>query len=445
MYDVVVVGAGPVGLACAIEAKREGLRPRVIDKGALVNSIVGYPARMEFFSTPELIEIGGYPFPVQGYKPTREDAIEYYRGVAAQEKLDVRLYERVDRRRRRARATSRSRPTAASTARATSSSRSASSISPTCSTCPARTCRRSRTTTASRIAYVRQKVAVIGARNSAAKAALDCYRHGAEVTLVVRGRCCPTRSSTGSSRTSRTASRKAASRRFFNTSVAAIDAATRSLLRTPEGERDDRQRLGAGDDRLSPGLRLPRARSADRHRRRSLPHAGLRRGDVRDAAGPASTSPARCAAATRPAAGSSRTAASTPSRSPGTSPTARATASRSSGSTGRRKSELGRPACRRRSARSAACRPSASSCRSSGCATATTPTSTSCAPATSSRAQGSNPRVTMQVFQKQAAWLGGVDEAIAILKTCLTEGYAWDGPRGLRRFVTAIASSRARP
>src|SRR4029079_18518237 len=95
MYDVVVIGAGPVGLACAIEAQRKGLQARIIDKGSLVNSIVGYPARMEFFSTPELIEIGGYPFPIQGYKPTREEAVEYYRGVAAQEKLDIRLYERV--------------------------------------------------------------------------------------------------------------------------------------------------------------------------------------------------------------------------------------------------------------------------------------------------------------------------------------------------------------
>src|SRR3982751_4882026 len=95
MHDVIIVGAGPVGLACAIEAKREGLSALVIDKGALVNAIVGYPARMEFFSTPELIEIGGYPFPIQGYKPTREEAVEYYRGVAAQEKLDIRLYERV--------------------------------------------------------------------------------------------------------------------------------------------------------------------------------------------------------------------------------------------------------------------------------------------------------------------------------------------------------------
>src|SRR6476646_2610951 len=95
MQDLLVIGAGPVGLACAIEAKREGLNAVAIDKGTLVNSIVGYPANMEFFSTPELIEIGGHPFPVQRYKPTREDAIEYYRLVAAREALDICLYEPV--------------------------------------------------------------------------------------------------------------------------------------------------------------------------------------------------------------------------------------------------------------------------------------------------------------------------------------------------------------
>src|SRR5205809_6989 len=95
--DVIVIGAGPVGLACAIEARRRGLTARVVDKGTLVNSIVGYPARMEFFSTPDLIEIGAYPFPVQQYKPTREDALEYYRGVAAREQIELSLYDRVDR------------------------------------------------------------------------------------------------------------------------------------------------------------------------------------------------------------------------------------------------------------------------------------------------------------------------------------------------------------
>src|SRR3954471_12544679 len=95
MIDALVIGAGPVGLACAIEAARQGLTAYIVDKGSLVNSIVGYPAQMEFFSTPDLIEIGGYPFPVRQYKPSREDAIEYYRSVAMRERLDVRLYEKV--------------------------------------------------------------------------------------------------------------------------------------------------------------------------------------------------------------------------------------------------------------------------------------------------------------------------------------------------------------
>ena len=79
ILDVLVIGAGPVGLACAIEAQRAGLSARVVEKGALVNSLVGYPVGMEFFSTPDLIEIGGHPFPTRGYKPTREEALEYYR------------------------------------------------------------------------------------------------------------------------------------------------------------------------------------------------------------------------------------------------------------------------------------------------------------------------------------------------------------------------------
>src|SRR5688500_20279890 len=95
MYDVIVIGAGPVGLACAIEAKREGLEAYVIDKGPLVNSLVGYPANMEFFSTPELIEIGGYPVPVQGHKPAREEASEYYRGVAPPEAPASKVHEQV--------------------------------------------------------------------------------------------------------------------------------------------------------------------------------------------------------------------------------------------------------------------------------------------------------------------------------------------------------------
>ena len=185
MYDLVVIGAGPVGLACAIEAQRQGLTACVLEKGALVNSILGYPARMEFFSTPELIEIGGHPFPIQQYKPTREDALEYYRLVAAREKLDVRLYETVvDLRGAHndftvvsEKGEHRGRHVVVATG---------FFDQPRKLNVPGED--RSKVTHYYKepFAYAHQKVAVIGAKNSAAKAALDCYRHGAEVTLVVR-------------------------------------------------------------------------------------------------------------------------------------------------------------------------------------------------------------------------------------------------------------------
>ena len=95
MLDVLIIGAGPVGLACALENQRRGLKVVVIEKGALVNSLVGYPTNMEFFSTPELLEIGGYPFPSAHYKPLREDALDYYQRVARDEKLTIRLHEKV--------------------------------------------------------------------------------------------------------------------------------------------------------------------------------------------------------------------------------------------------------------------------------------------------------------------------------------------------------------
>jgi thioredoxin reductase (NADPH) len=185
MRDVLIIGAGPVGLACAIEAKREGLDACVIEKGALVNSLVGYPANMEFFSTPELIEIGGYPFPVQGYKPTREEAIEYYRGVVQREALDIRLYERVLEVRG-----SRGDFTVVTSRDAHAARHIVVSTGffdqPNLMNVPGEHLPKVTHYYREPYPYVRQKVAVIGARNSAAKAALDCYRHGAQVTMIVR-------------------------------------------------------------------------------------------------------------------------------------------------------------------------------------------------------------------------------------------------------------------
>jgi thioredoxin reductase (NADPH) len=91
--DVLVIGAGPTGLACGIEAQRAGFKAVVIDKGCLVNSIFNYPANMTFFTTPELLEIGDLPFTTAHQKPTREEALEYYRKVAEHYRLPVAQYQ----------------------------------------------------------------------------------------------------------------------------------------------------------------------------------------------------------------------------------------------------------------------------------------------------------------------------------------------------------------
>ena len=95
--DVLVIGAGPTGLACAIEAQRIGLKVIVVDKGCLVNSLFHYPAGMLFFTTPELLEIGDVPFSTAHQKPTREEALEYYRKVAEHYHLNIRQYQNVER------------------------------------------------------------------------------------------------------------------------------------------------------------------------------------------------------------------------------------------------------------------------------------------------------------------------------------------------------------
>jgi thioredoxin reductase (NADPH) len=97
IFDLLVVGAGPTGLACAIEAQRAGFRVVLVDKGCVCNSLFNYPAHMTFFTTPELLEIGDIPFPSPNPKPTRNEALQYYRLVAAHYKLDIRQYHRVER------------------------------------------------------------------------------------------------------------------------------------------------------------------------------------------------------------------------------------------------------------------------------------------------------------------------------------------------------------
>lgn len=190
--DLLVVGAGPIGLACAVEAKRAGLSSRVIEKDALVNSIIGYPTQMEFFSTPELLEIGGHPLATTFYKPRREEALDYYRAVAQREGLDVRLGERVVGVEGEAGAftvvTERG-PLHEPSAHAARAVAIATGFfdHPNRLDVPGADLPHVSHYYKEPYPYSGRRVVVVGAKNSAAKAALEIQRHGGHVTMAVRG------------------------------------------------------------------------------------------------------------------------------------------------------------------------------------------------------------------------------------------------------------------
>lgn len=234
MLDVAIVGAGPVGLACAIEAKRRGLEAVVVEKGSLVNSLIGYPTNMEFFSTPELIEIGGHPFATTAYKPTREEAIEYYRRVAEVEALSIRLYETV-----KSVEGDKGFFTIVTDRGHIEAEHVAIAIGffdhPNPLGVPGADHAKVTHYYKEPYPYARQKVTVIGARNSAAKAALDCYRHGADVTLVVRDSVLSDKIKYWILPDLQNRIKEGSIKAYFSTSVAEIRPET-VVLDTPEGE-----------------------------------------------------------------------------------------------------------------------------------------------------------------------------------------------------------------
>ncbi len=189
--DVLVIGAGPTGLACAIEAQRVGLRVALVDKGCLCNSLFHYPSHMTFFTTPELLEIGGIPFPSPHQKPTRDEALQYYRQVAAHFHLDVRQYQRVtqvtgsdgafhvllcDRFGRQRRLLARKLIVA-----------TGYYDLPNTLGIPGEDLSKVHHYYDDPHPYAGLDVLVIGGKNSAAIAALELWRHGSRVTLVHRG------------------------------------------------------------------------------------------------------------------------------------------------------------------------------------------------------------------------------------------------------------------
>ena len=191
LFDVLVIGAGPTGLACAIDAQNAGLCVVLVDKGCLTNSLFHYPAHMTFFTTPELLEIGDMPFSSPNQKPTRPEALEYYRKVAEHYQLDVRQYERVDRvagsdGNFRVRTIDRFDRAHVHRARKLIVSTGYYDL-PNYLGIPGEDLPKVAHYYHEPHPYFAQDVLVIGGKNSAAIAALDLWRHGARVTLVHRG------------------------------------------------------------------------------------------------------------------------------------------------------------------------------------------------------------------------------------------------------------------
>jgi len=189
-YDIICIGAGPTGLACAIEARRAGMNPLVIDKGCLCNSIFHYPVNMVFFTTPELLEIGDLPLVSAAEKPVRTEALKYYRRAAEHFQLELRLFElvmRVDGRDGNFTVITR-------TEKGTEQRYCGKKISvatgyydlPNYLNVPGEDLPHVSHYYTEPYEYWNQDVVVVGGKNSAAEAALDLFRNGARVTLVHR-------------------------------------------------------------------------------------------------------------------------------------------------------------------------------------------------------------------------------------------------------------------
>jgi thioredoxin reductase (NADPH) len=186
-YDILIIGAGPIGLACGIAAKKAGLSYVIIEKGCLVNSLYNYPANMTFFSTSEMLEIGGVPFMSLNNKPNRAEALEYYRRVTQTFQLNVQLFEEVM-------AVSKNNDDGSFTITTSKDHYTANNIIvstgfydiPVLMHVPGEEMHKVVHYYKDPHYYAFQKVMVIGAQNSAIDAALETWRKGAEVTMVIR-------------------------------------------------------------------------------------------------------------------------------------------------------------------------------------------------------------------------------------------------------------------
>jgi len=186
-YDLLIVGGGPIGLACGLAARKAGLQYLIVEKGSLVNSLYRYPANMTFFSTSERLEIGHVPFVSVNAKPTRSEALEYYRRVAESKQLNLHLYESVT-------AIKQEHPGYLITTEKGQYQAKYVVLAmgfydlPTRLDIPGEDLPKVTHYYSEPHAYYKQNVVVVGANNSAVDAALETWRKGAQVTMVIRGK-----------------------------------------------------------------------------------------------------------------------------------------------------------------------------------------------------------------------------------------------------------------
>lgn len=184
LYDVLIVGGGPIGLACALEAKKKGLRYIVIEKGTVANSLYNYPLYMTFFSTADRLEIDEIPFITTKPKPGRQDALEYYQGIARQKDINIRLYEKVLN-------IEKSTFFQVETSKQIYFAKNVIVATgfydiPNLMDIPGEHLPKVKHYYTEPYPYAFQNVAVVGSSNSAVDAALEVYRKGGNVTMIVR-------------------------------------------------------------------------------------------------------------------------------------------------------------------------------------------------------------------------------------------------------------------
>jgi len=233
MYDMIIVGGGPIGLACALEAQKAGLQYCILEKGCLVNSLYNYPYNMTFFSTSERLEIGGIPFVSISIKPTRNEALEYYRRATLSNHLKIHLQEKVES------VKESNQHYEVVTSKATYQTKYMVLATgfydiPVLMNIPGEELPKVTHYYKEPHFYAMQKVVVVGANNSAVDAALETFRKGAEVTMVVRDNVIGKRVKYWVKPDIENRIAEGSIKSFFNSTLAAIYE-DRVDIQTPEG------------------------------------------------------------------------------------------------------------------------------------------------------------------------------------------------------------------